>query len=78
MGTYGDSRITRARTTKACAVRCGRPIEKGEEQLTYKQGLKSQLYLHVSCALAGYRKHGRWRCAAIERAAVEAEGRSDE
>ena len=64
MGTYEDSKITIARKTKRCAShQCDKPIEKGSQQLSYRQGLKSTLYLHVDCALTTL---PHWHCRALE------------
>lgn len=62
MGTYSDSKITVARKTHHCQL-CEVPVEKGARQLVYKQGLKSQLYMHIDCALL--RLNG-YRCRVLE------------
>jgi len=65
MGTYTDSRITVARKERECWT-CKQPIHKGGEQLSYKPGLRSTIYLHVPCAASGLRDAGLWRCKALE------------
>lgn len=78
MGTYSDSKITVARKSKQCASsRCSLgPIERGSEQLAYKQGLKSTIYFHLDCALANL---PHWHCRALEKEAQKrALGRNSE
>lgn len=62
MGTYNDSKITLARKTHHCQL-CQVPVEKGARQLVYKQGLRSQLYMHIDCALL---RLGHYRCRVLD------------